>query len=141
MTISSLEARWVIFEPSSEEEIINIWTPGPKIKKVRTLCFSSILKAWENRVSLFFFGPGTEIWTLFCFLITSQKGQIWKSENEDCKKSDLNGLNGYSSGYVEPLYYWNQLKYSRQHLTCFVLFLSVICVSNNITFWSFNKIF
>ena len=39
MTISSLEARGVRFELLSEEEIANIWASGPKIKKVRTLCF------------------------------------------------------------------------------------------------------
>ena len=39
MTISSLEARGVRFELSSEEEIVNISAPGPRIKKVRTLCF------------------------------------------------------------------------------------------------------
>ena len=39
MTISSLEARGVRFELSSEEEIANISAPGLEIKKVRTLCF------------------------------------------------------------------------------------------------------
>ena len=39
MTISSLEARGLRFEVSSEEEIANISDPGPKIKKVRTLFF------------------------------------------------------------------------------------------------------
>ena len=39
MTISSLEARGVRFELTSEEEISNISAPGPKIKKVRTLSF------------------------------------------------------------------------------------------------------
>ena len=39
MTISSLEARGVRFELLSEEEIANISAPGPKIKKVKTLCF------------------------------------------------------------------------------------------------------
>ena len=39
MTISLFEAQGVRFELSSEEEIANILAPGPKIKKVRTLCF------------------------------------------------------------------------------------------------------
>ena len=39
MTISSLESRGVRFELSLEEEITNILAPGPRIKKVRTLCF------------------------------------------------------------------------------------------------------
>ena len=39
MTISSLEARGARFELLSEEEIANISAPGPKIKKVKTLCF------------------------------------------------------------------------------------------------------
>ena len=35
----SFEARVVRFKLFSEEEIANILTPGPQIKKVRTLCF------------------------------------------------------------------------------------------------------
>ena len=44
MTISSLEARGVRFELSSEEEITNISAPGPKIKKIRTLYFLQLSK-------------------------------------------------------------------------------------------------
>ena len=39
MTISLFEARGVRFKLLSEEEIANISAPGPKNKKVRTLCF------------------------------------------------------------------------------------------------------
>ena len=39
MTNSSFEALGVRFELLSEEEIANISAPGPKIKKVWTLCF------------------------------------------------------------------------------------------------------
>ena len=43
MTISLFEAKGV-FELSSEEEIANISALGPKIIKVRTLCFLKLLK-------------------------------------------------------------------------------------------------
>ena len=39
MTSSLFEAQGVRFELSLEEEIANISAPGPRIKKVRTLCF------------------------------------------------------------------------------------------------------
>ena len=39
MTISLFEAQGLMFELSSEKEIANISAPGPKIKKLRTLCF------------------------------------------------------------------------------------------------------
>ena len=39
MAIFSFEVLGLRFELSSEEEIANISSPGPQIKKVRTLCF------------------------------------------------------------------------------------------------------
>ena len=44
MTISLFEARGVKFEISSEEEIAIISASGPKIKKIRTLCFLQLSK-------------------------------------------------------------------------------------------------
>ena len=53
MSISLFEAWGVRFELSSEEEIVNISAPGPKIKKKDTL-LSQTLKVKEKKVSLVF---------------------------------------------------------------------------------------
>ena len=53
MTIPSLEAWGVRFESLSAEKIANILAPGPKIKKVRTLCFLKQKKLKKRKCHLF----------------------------------------------------------------------------------------
>ena len=68
MTISLFEARGERFKLSSKEEIANISAPGPKMNKKGPFIFFNFETLRKYSVFIvFIFGPGTEIWTLFCF--------------------------------------------------------------------------